>query len=61
MGAPFVLLARCWELRDNLAIYVAAAYVAPAEALQTPLITGDRRRSRSTGPRCDIEVIKTNH
>ena len=56
-----MLLARCWELRDNLAIYVAAAYVAPAEALQTPLITGDRRRSRSTGPRCDIEVIKTNH
>ena len=55
---PF--LARCWELRDNLTIY-DAAYVALAEALQAPLLTGDRRLSRSTGPRCVIEVIKTNH
>ncbi|MCC6497431.1 MAG: type II toxin-antitoxin system VapC family toxin [Propionibacteriaceae bacterium] len=54
---PF--LARCWELRDNLTIY-DAAYVALAEALQVPLLTGDRRLSRSTGPRCTIEVIKTN-
>ena len=55
---PF--LARCWELRDNLTIY-EAAYVALAEALQAPLLTGDRRLSRSTGPRCVIEVIKNNH
>jgi len=55
---PF--LARCWELRDNLTIY-DAAYVALAEALQAPLLTGDRRLSRSTGPRCVIEVIKANH
>ena len=55
---PF--LARCWELRDNLTIY-DAAYVALAEALQAPLLTGDRRLSRSTDPRCTIEVIKTNH
>ena len=55
---PF--LARCWELRDNLTIY-DAAYVALAEALQAPLLTGDRRLSRSTGPRCVIEVIKNNH
>jgi predicted nucleic acid-binding protein len=55
---PF--LARCWELRDNLTIY-AAAYVALAEALQAPLLTGDRRLVRSTGPRCAIELIKTEN
>jgi len=52
------LLARCWELRDNLTIY-DAAYVALAEALQAPLLTGDRRLARATGPRCAIEVMKT--
>jgi predicted nucleic acid-binding protein len=52
------LLARCWELRENLTIY-DAAYVALAEALQAPLLTGDRRLARATGPRCAIEVIKT--
>jgi len=53
------LLWRCWELRDNLTIY-DAAYVALAEALQAPLLTGDRRLARSTGPRCTIEVVKTH-
>lgn len=53
------LLWRCWELRDNLTIY-DAAYVALAEALQAPLLTGDGRLSRSTGPRCTIEVVKTH-
>ena len=53
---PFV--ARCWELRGNLTVY-DAAYVALAEALQAPLLTGDRRLARATGPRCAIEVVKT--
>ena len=53
------LLVRCWELRDNLTIY-DAAYVALAEALEAPLVTGDRRFARSTGPRCVIEVVKTD-
>jgi len=53
---PFVT--RCWELRDNLTVY-DAAYVALAEALQAPLLTGDRRLARATGPRCAIEVVKT--
>ena len=53
------LLVRCWELCDNLTIY-DAAYVALAEALQAPLLTGDRRLARSTGPRCTIEVMKTH-
>ena len=51
-------LARCWELRDNLTTY-DAAYVALAEALQAPLLTGDRRLARATGPLCSIEVMKT--
>lgn len=50
------LLPRCWELRDNLTVY-DAAYVALAEALQAPLLTGDRRLAKATGPRCVIEVF----
>ena len=53
------LLMRCWELRDNLTID-DAAYVALAEALDATLLTGDRRLSRATGPRCTIEVIKAH-
>jgi len=52
------LLARCWELRDNLTIY-DASYVALAEALQVTLLTGDGRLARSTGPRCSIEVLRS--
>jgi predicted nucleic acid-binding protein len=51
------LLARCWELRDNLTIY-DAAYVAVAEALRAPLLTGDARLARATGPTCTIEVLR---
>ena len=52
------LLARCWELRDNLTIY-DASYVALAEALDVTLLTGDRRLARATGPRCHIEVLRS--
>lgn len=51
------LLARCWELRDNLTVY-DAAYVALAEAAQATLLTGDQRLARATGPRCPIEILK---
>lgn len=54
------LVSHCWELRDNLTIY-DSAYVALAEALHAPLLTGDQRLARSTGPRCTIEVIQTSH
>jgi len=53
------LLARCWELRENLTVY-DAAYVALAEALQADLLTGDGRLARAAGPRCRIEVIHPN-
>jgi len=51
------LLARCWELRDNLTVY-DAAYVALAEALEVTLLSGDGRLERATGPRCHIEVLR---
>jgi predicted nucleic acid-binding protein len=51
------LLARCWELRDNLTVY-DASYVALAEALDVTLLTGDGRLSRAAGPRCHIEVLQ---
>ena len=54
------LLARCWELRDNLTIY-DASYVALAEALEVTLLTGDARLVRATGPRCHIEVLRPAH
>ena len=52
------LLARCWELRDNLTVY-DASYVALAEALDVTLLTGDGRLSRAAGPRCRIEVLRS--
>ncbi len=58
-GHP-ALLPRCWELRENLTPY-DAAYVALAEILETTLVTGDRRLSRATDPRCPIEVIDACH
>jgi predicted nucleic acid-binding protein len=51
------LLARCWELRDNLTVY-DAAYVALAEVLKAILLTGDKRLAGATGPRCHIEVLR---
>jgi predicted nucleic acid-binding protein len=51
------LLARCWELRDNLTIY-DAPYVALAEALAVTLLTGDARLARAPGPRCQMEVLR---
>ena len=50
------LLARCWELRENLTIY-DAAYVALAEVLEASLLTADTRMARAPGPRCGIEVL----
>jgi predicted nucleic acid-binding protein len=43
--------ARCWELRENLTIY-DAAYVAVAEATDSPLYTLDQRLANASGPTC---------
>jgi predicted nucleic acid-binding protein len=50
------LLARAWELRDNLTAY-DAAYVALAESLRALLLTADGGIERAGGVRCDIEVL----
>jgi predicted nucleic acid-binding protein len=51
------LLARCWELRDNLTIY-DAAYVALAEAAGMTLVTVDRALAAAPGVRCTIEALR---
>jgi predicted nucleic acid-binding protein len=50
------LLARIWELRANLTAY-DGAYVALAEALRAPLVTGDGRLARAPGIRIPVELI----
>lgn len=51
------LLARIWELRDNLTAY-DATYVALAEALACELVTADARLARAPGPRCPVTVVR---
>ena len=48
--------ARCWELRANLTPY-DAAYVALAELLDAPLVTGDARLAGAPGVRCEVDVL----
>lgn len=50
------LLQRIWELRHNLTPY-DAAYVALAEGLGVPLVTGDRRLASAPEPRCEIRLL----
>lgn len=55
------LLARCWQLRDNLRDNLTvydAAYVALAEAMHATLLTADRRLARAPGPQCPIEILQ---
>ena len=52
------LLARCWELRDNLTIY-DASYVALAEALDVTLLTGDGWLARAPAPRCRVDMLRS--
>ncbi len=52
------LLARCWELRDNLTVY-DAAYVAVAELLDVVLLTADARLANAAGPRCRLELLRS--
>jgi len=51
------LLARVWELRENLTAY-DATYVALAEVLACELVTADSRLAQAPGPTCAITVIR---
>lgn len=55
--AAVALLARVWQLRDDLSAY-DATYVALAEALDCRLLTGDRRLAAGPGPACPIVVVR---
>jgi predicted nucleic acid-binding protein len=50
------LLPRIWDLRRNLTAY-DAAYVALAEALETPLLTRDKRLAAAAGHHAQIELV----
>jgi len=51
-----LLLARAWELRENVRGW-DAMYVALAEALNADLVTTDRRLAAASGPTCSIDAI----
>jgi predicted nucleic acid-binding protein len=50
------LMHRAFELRASVTAY-DACYVALAEALDRPLLTGDRRLAHASGPRCTIRLV----
>jgi predicted nucleic acid-binding protein len=49
------LMARVWELRDNVTAY-DAVYIALAEALDAPLLTRDKRLANAPGHKARIEL-----
>ena len=51
------LLARAWNLRQNITAY-DAMYVALAEALDAPIVTCDAPLAKAPGHRAHIEVIE---
>jgi predicted nucleic acid-binding protein len=52
------LLARAWQLRDNVTVY-DASYVALAELLSVPLITADAKLAGAPGLQCSVELLRT--
>jgi predicted nucleic acid-binding protein len=51
-----LLLARMWELRENVTAY-DASYIALAELLDAGLLTADRRLARGVGALTSCHVI----
>lgn len=51
-----LLVTRVWELRHNVSS-ADALYVAAAERLGCPLLTGDARLAAAPGPRCEFSLI----
>ena len=52
-----VLVPRIWTLRHNLSAY-DAAYVAPAETLDCPLLTCDVRIADALGHGATVRVVR---
>ncbi|MGN9775380.1 type II toxin-antitoxin system VapC family toxin [Micromonospora sp. H33] len=50
------LLQRMWQLRANVSAY-DGAYVAAAELLSCPLVTGDVRLTKTGGVRCEVRLV----
>ena len=50
------LMVRAYDLRANVTAY-DAAYVALAEGLACPLVTGDARLARAPGLSCPVEIL----
>jgi predicted nucleic acid-binding protein len=50
------LVARIWELRDDLTAY-DAAYVALAEVLSATLVTADSKVRGTPGAACAVELV----
>jgi predicted nucleic acid-binding protein len=53
------LLARIWQLRDNVTCY-DAAYLALAEAAGAVLLTADRKLAGVPGITCEVEVLESD-
>ncbi|MGH3974763.1 MAG: type II toxin-antitoxin system VapC family toxin [Pseudonocardiaceae bacterium] len=53
---PVTIVERIWELRDNVTSD-DAAYLAVAEAIDAPLLTGDARLARATGVTCEVRPV----
>ncbi|MGH3793608.1 MAG: type II toxin-antitoxin system VapC family toxin [Pseudonocardiaceae bacterium] len=53
---PATVVERMWELRDNVTAY-DAAYLAVAEVIDAPLVTGDARLARVTGVKCAVRLV----
>lgn len=51
-----VLIPRIWDLRATLTAY-DAAYVALAELLDAPLLTGDRKIAAASGHHAKVEIV----
>jgi predicted nucleic acid-binding protein len=54
-----VLLSRAFELRSNVSIY-DGLYLALAEALASPFLTGDGRLREVPECRAEVEVVATS-
>jgi predicted nucleic acid-binding protein len=51
-----LLVERAWQLRDNVSFY-DGLYVALAEGMDAPLLTLDKKLTRASGLRTEVELI----